>query len=70
MYKLFNFYSLISDPSGILLKSSETFGPAGNRHFYDFIISVYQKHESSLTLTEYVLKGFRQTSFQTWGSSI
>jgi hypothetical protein len=40
MYKLFNFYSLISDPSGILLKSSETFGPAGNRHFYDFVISV------------------------------
>lgn len=36
MYKLLNFYSLISDPTGILEKSSETFGPAGNRHFYDF----------------------------------
>ncbi|EGW12650.1 Uncharacterized protein KIAA1109 [Cricetulus griseus] len=31
MYKLLNFYSLISDPTGILEKSSETFGPAGVR---------------------------------------
>lgn len=29
MYKLLNFYSLISDPTGILEKSSETFGPTG-----------------------------------------
>lgn len=33
MYKLLNFYSLISDPTGILEKSSETFGPAGNDIF-------------------------------------
>ncbi|XP_032080332.1 transmembrane protein KIAA1109 homolog isoform X4 [Thamnophis elegans] len=31
MYKLLNFYSLISDPTGILEKSSETFYPAGIR---------------------------------------
>ncbi|XP_037753082.1 transmembrane protein KIAA1109 homolog isoform X20 [Chelonia mydas] len=31
MYKLLNFYSLISDPTGILEKSSETFGPTGVR---------------------------------------
>ncbi|XP_053786570.1 bridge-like lipid transfer protein family member 1 isoform X10 [Desmodus rotundus] len=31
MYKLLNFYSLISDPTGILEKSSEAFGPAGVR---------------------------------------
>ncbi|KAF7252839.1 hypothetical protein EYD10_01996 [Varanus komodoensis] len=31
MYKLLNFYSLISDPTGILEKSSETFYPAGVR---------------------------------------
>ncbi|XP_054546358.1 bridge-like lipid transfer protein family member 1 isoform X3 [Talpa occidentalis] len=31
MYKLLNFYSLISDPTGILETSSETFGPAGVR---------------------------------------
>lgn len=31
---LLNFYSLISDPTGILEKSSETFGPAGNGYFY------------------------------------
>ncbi|KAF6094481.1 KIAA1109 [Phyllostomus discolor] len=31
MYKLLNFYSLISDPTGILEKSSEAFGPTGVR---------------------------------------
>ncbi|XP_041436679.1 KIAA1109 L homeolog isoform X7 [Xenopus laevis] len=31
MYKLLNFYSLISDPTGFLEKSSEPFGPAGGR---------------------------------------
>ncbi|XP_069098559.1 bridge-like lipid transfer protein family member 1 isoform X3 [Pleurodeles waltl] len=31
MYKLLNFYSLISDPTGILEKSSETYGPASGR---------------------------------------
>ncbi|XP_075785952.1 bridge-like lipid transfer protein family member 1 isoform X10 [Pelodiscus sinensis] len=31
MYKLLNFYSLISDPTGILEKSSEHFGPTGVR---------------------------------------
>nr|XP_033794435.1 transmembrane protein KIAA1109 homolog isoform X3 [Geotrypetes seraphini] len=31
MYKLLNFYSLISDPTGILEKSSETFSPAVGR---------------------------------------
>lgn len=40
MYKLLNFYSLISDPTGILEKSSETFGPAGNGRFYGFKTSV------------------------------
>lgn len=30
MYKLLNFYSLISDPTGILEKSSEAFGPTGD----------------------------------------
>ncbi|KAG8511214.1 Transmembrane protein, partial [Galemys pyrenaicus] len=30
MYKLLNFYSLISDPTGVLEASSEAFGPAGN----------------------------------------
>lgn len=40
MYKLLNFYSLISDPTGILEKSSETFGPAGNRYFSICKISV------------------------------
>jgi hypothetical protein len=40
MNKLLNFFSLISDSSGIMSKSSETFGQAGDRHFYDFIISV------------------------------
>lgn len=29
MYKLLNFYSLISDPTGFLEKSSEPLGPAG-----------------------------------------
>lgn len=33
MYKLLNFYSLISDPTGILEKSSETFYPAGKKFF-------------------------------------
>ncbi|CAH2300868.1 Hypothetical predicted protein [Pelobates cultripes] len=31
MYKLLNFYSLISDPTGFLEKSSEPFGPTGGR---------------------------------------
>ncbi|XP_069487255.1 bridge-like lipid transfer protein family member 1 isoform X11 [Ambystoma mexicanum] len=31
MYKLLNFYSLISDPTGILEKSSEAYGPTGGR---------------------------------------
>ncbi|XP_075056358.1 bridge-like lipid transfer protein family member 1 isoform X4 [Mixophyes fleayi] len=31
MYKLLNFYSLISDPTGFLEKSSEPLGPAGGR---------------------------------------
>nr|BAB15057.1 unnamed protein product [Homo sapiens] len=55
MYKLLNFYSLISDPTGILEKSSETFGPAGVRSPTEPTCKVVFENEqdnSSLTKTQ------------------
>ncbi|KAJ8780452.1 hypothetical protein J1605_011716 [Eschrichtius robustus] len=55
MYKLLNFYSLISDPTGILEKSSETFGPAGVRSPTEPTCKVVFENEqdrNSLTRTQ------------------
>ncbi|XP_060035101.1 bridge-like lipid transfer protein family member 1 isoform X6 [Erinaceus europaeus] len=55
MYKLLNFYSLISDPTGILEKSSETFGPAGVRSPTEPTCKVVFENEqdsNSLTKTQ------------------
>uniref|UniRef100_H0VH78 Bridge-like lipid transfer protein family member 1 n=1 Tax=Cavia porcellus TaxID=10141 RepID=H0VH78_CAVPO len=55
MYKLLNFYSLISDPTGILEKSSETFGPPGVRSPTEPTCKVVFENEqdnNSLTKTQ------------------
>uniref|UniRef100_A0A2K6G670 Bridge-like lipid transfer protein family member 1 n=1 Tax=Propithecus coquereli TaxID=379532 RepID=A0A2K6G670_PROCO len=55
MYKLLNFYSLISDPTGILEKSSETFGPTGVRSPTEPTCKVVFENEqdsNSLTKTQ------------------